>query len=370
MSRLLEPMGPHRAIDVNTQVRRLAYETAAVRLLDNLATNEELLLLRLVEWSRTNSSNLEQYISKAGRITETKSSGKRYIDFAYRLSLLTKVLGACHITRFGRLLSYITRERTNSSSNPFTLTDQERLFYLFLLIYRDADYFLTVMDLVKSEEGQPIGKLQRLFQSAYVQRLSQRIEGATDVHAQRALVERRNKVQTTWKKPETYAEHIVPPRLNWMLDLQILDAASLARNSCALTNQGKDLVATLPNGKSRVGALDAPVEWLEDSFFTASASTLLDRPLTVGSDVAGTEMANTVEKVLEDTYVWFAGRDQRVAPLDVCLLAVTIRLAAESHTAINFIDLVSLLGDRGINGRLGFEAKVLPRHNESFLTRR
>ena len=196
----------YRALEgTNTKTRRLAYLTAIISMLGRDGMSERLLLTRMVRWSQEHKSDLDDYWVQTGEVTSTRrnSSGTRYLHLATKLGLIAPVAGAYRVTRIGRVLPALI-ERHAINANPFFLTQAEHLFYVHLLLERDADVILTITGRLVEQPGISLAQLQRTFQEDFLDRLSRKIESSSDERLKQNLLQRRDEVKA-WTKPGRYA---------------------------------------------------------------------------------------------------------------------------------------------------------------------
>jgi len=75
--------------------------------------------------------------------------------------------------------------------------------------------------------------------------LQQIIESSTlPTKSVREITTKLNRIKE-WKNPEKYLEHIIEPRINWLLDLDVLDKDSFQDNIISLSEKGLMLYDTL-----------------------------------------------------------------------------------------------------------------------------
>lgn len=300
------PRLSYRALEgTNTKTRRLAYLTAILSMLRRDGMSERLLLTRMVRCSQEHKSDLDDYWVQTGEVTSTRrnSSGARYLHLATRLGLIVPVAGAYRVTRIGRVLIALIQHHT-VNANPFFLTPTERLFYTRLLLERDADVLLTITDRLLEQSGISLAQLQRAFQADFLHRLKRKIKNTPDERLKRELLDRRIEVKA-WTKPERYAEHLVPPRLNWLLDLDLLEAGKFKRHRYELTTGGRRFLTTLLH-PGHNGFSDITDEWLESVFWEVAIGELLHiEPLTDWGEVDETMLHAILTRLLKETFQAF-----------------------------------------------------------------
>jgi len=358
----------YRALEgTNTKTRRLAYPTAIVSMLGRSSLGERVLLAKIARWSQDHRSDLEAYWVQTGEVTSTRrnSAGARYLHLATNLGLIAPISGAYRTTRIGLVLFAIVEEG-NTDTNPFFLGQAERLFYLYLLLDRDADVLLTITDYVTEAAGASLAQIQGDFREAFINRLGHKLAISRDGTLRRSLLERRGEVER-WTKPKRYAEHIVPPRLNWLLDLDFLEPGRFKRHRYFFTDAGNCFLSTLPRlGDTQFS--DIGDEWLTSDFWTIAVWALLDTEALMWWDQLDDESRREIcAPLLEETFKAFRHTVVPKVSLTQALLYLGLRLALEHKTAASLASLIKWLSaPRILNGRR-YEVRFSPRENESYL---
>jgi hypothetical protein len=358
----------YRAVEgTNTKTRRLAYLTAIISMLGHSSWEERVLLARIAQWSQDHRLDLSAYWVQTGEITSTRrnSAGARYLHLATNLGLIAPISGSYRATRVGLVLfALIDEKRTNT--NPFFLTRAECLSYLYLLLDQDADILLTVTDYLREHPGVALAQLQRDFQEAFLHRLSQKITFSRDDIVRQSLLERRGQVER-WRKPERYAEHIVPPRLNWLLDLGFLEPGRFRRHRYFFTETGKKFLSVLPRlGDGQLS--DVSGDWLESDFWMAVACESMDKEALMRWDQVDAESRREVcAPLLEDIFKAFRHTAVPKVSLRQALLYLSVRLILEQQIGAGPASLTEWLSaSQTLDGRR-YEVRFSPRENESYL---
>ncbi len=365
--RTLERLDYRAAEGTNTKTRRLAYLTAIVSMLGHKSWEERGLLARVAQWSQDHRPDLGAYWVQTGEITSTRrnSAGARYLHLATNLGLTAPISGGYRATRVGLVLFALIDEK-RPNTNPFFLTHAECLFYLYLLLAQDADLLLTVTDYLREHPGVALAQLQRDFQEAFLHRLSQKITLSRDDIVRQSLLERRAQVER-WRKPERYAEHIVPPRLNWLLDMGFLEPGRFRRHHYFFTEAGRRFLSELPRlGDSHLR--DVSGDWLESGFWTAVACGSIDREVLMQWDQVDDERRREVcAPLLKEVFRAFRRTAVPKVSLMQALLYLSVKLILEEGIVAGPASLTKwLLASETLDGRR-YEVRFSPRENESYL---
>ena len=358
----------YRALEgTNTKTRRLAYLTAILKMVKSDAVGERSLLIRLTRWSQQHRKELQSYWVQTGEVSSTRrnSAGARYLHLATQLGLIVSVAGAYRVTRRGRVLLALL-EPHPINANPFFLNPAERLYYTHLLLERDADAFLTVTDRLLNQPGVSLAWLQKTFQADFLYRLGQKIASSSDEKLRQELLQRQVEVRG-WTKPERYAEHLVPPRLNWLLDLGFLDPDRFKIHHYELTAAGKQFLTTLLH-PSDDGFSDVTDEWLSSAFWEVAVEKLLDlHSLLEWDAVDEASLQNVLGDLLRDTFQVFRHTFVPKVAFTQALAYMSCRLILEHRIRVSPARLRKWFASpQVLNGRR-YEVRFSPRENESYL---
>lgn len=315
----------YRGLSTNTQTRRLGYFSAAAKLMSLEPTPMDRLVAQLVEWNTNNRRALESYESQKG-VAKSPSAAKRYLKLANGLGMATALGSGLQLSDDGLLLKTLLPNETS-----FALTTAEKLFYLGQLLAYDADPLLALAAWLPHEAVPPtLGYLQRGFQGALLDWLRLRARSATNESAQRSLSDRVKTVEG-WKRPDTYAEHVVAPRLHWLLDLGLLDVGAFHHTTFVLTDPAASFFEGLTDSKSVPGS-----DWILGDFIPAAS--FLD-PQAVIRPPSDEELAQQFRESLPVLRVGVLPR----VKLDIAIRHVSLRLAADEHIYISGDSVVSRL---------------------------
>jgi len=351
--------------NTNTQTRRLAYVTALISILGRRSLPEKVLLARILRWGQAHQERLNQYWVQTGAVGSTRrnSAGARYLDLASKLGLIASISGEYHLTQVGLALSAL---KNVEQGNPFVLTDAERLFYTYLLLEKDADVLLTILRRLQEQPGIGLSALQKIYQQDFVNRLIVKGRVVEDEHLREQLRDRRLAIEAGWKKPARYAEHIVPPRLNWLLDLGFLEPTAFQRHRYHLTNAGVTLIENLPHFDKAF--YDVSATWLSGDFWRLTPRSLLNiqnaRPW---NSLNEEEQLTVCAPRLKEAFGIFQRSMVPKVSLMQALFYITVRLILEDHILVSFADLTHWLSvPRTIEGWC-YQARLSPQENVSYI---
>lgn len=182
--------------------------------------------------------NLSKF--KKGVIDKSSNgiSAKPYVEIAIDLSILNKINNIIHIGKPFKVYQVLQKE-FSKQPNPFELSDFDKLYFLESILRNDYFYFSNLLELFFFEEKMTYQNLLPKFQGVLRTSL-EKYKNQTISSDRKVLVnvETILKRINSWEKPEIYLEHLIMPRINWMLDLGILFEGD---KEYAITETGKKL---------------------------------------------------------------------------------------------------------------------------------
>lgn len=285
----------------NTQTRRLGYVTAICRALDSNYVPLPDLQRRVERWADQNNEKLKSYVSARGEMRRSTRSlaFKRYLKLTQDLQLIADVSGYLRLTKTGRVLVILDRSVDVSEVNPFRIRGEVSLLLLYQLLLLDADYLLPILDLTTAYHRQ-----SELLENAQ-QRLRRRFDllqrYAHSPISRSEMVDRARAI-AQWTKPVKYSEHLLLPRLHWLLDLELVNwKAFQTEREFRLSDWGDRLLqSTLKvEGEPLVDR-----RWCQNTLFFAWAKAL-DSPVTSWSQVPEVEQKTLIQHQVEAGFQMF-----------------------------------------------------------------
>lgn len=259
----------HRAITLKTQVRRLRYLQVMCAALRKTGLPTEGLEHQTTRWAAEHSRELTDYLSPSGEIRvgspENPSQSFRFYYAALlRFELAYEQSGSVSNSRLGAVLKHLPKPSVPKPGNSFELTVAEKALFLFVIVDRDADYFIAVLEQLMRQPGGVLNEYLSTFQEVYLNRLQirlsidrdERTSGPTRDAFQRAM---------EWRAPKRYSEDIVPPRLNWLIDLGLVlpERFGTSLPTFHLTKAGMKFCEQLSNATSHI---EVPDDWWRNGF--------------------------------------------------------------------------------------------------------
>lgn len=204
-------------VSVNTQARRLG---CVLFLLGKVAAGRKMqsLLASLPPSELADlSKNLEDNGYSSGHLTAKASSIEHYLTEAAEFRLLAKQGSIFDLTNRGHFLIDAVRPECD---RPYPLPVAAKIFFFNTIL--TVDYF--GMAAVVSSLLQGARKLidaQRDHQAELLRLLNTAARSSSDSRLHRMAQDRIISIRK-WTKPESYAEHLVSAKINWLMDLGIV----------------------------------------------------------------------------------------------------------------------------------------------------
>ncbi len=212
----------------NTKTRRLGY----LKLLSEFIKIEKKIpeskINRKFEKYSTSiliEDQLLDYKDDKGRIKITKSgiSAQPYITLAENLDLLTKINNI--YSEGKRMKVYrLVKEKINQSKseNVFDLSYFDRLFFIERILEEDFLYLSILLEFLFIKESTSFDELKAVFQSKILSRLNYYLKELGLKESVKRQIQKIRKRVLSWKNPDVYLEHIIMPRINWLVDLDFV----------------------------------------------------------------------------------------------------------------------------------------------------
>lgn len=225
-------------LSTNTKVRRLGYFKILSLFLEENKKVAAVAINRKFENYCLQYQELLNYNQfKKGLISETKSgiSAKPYIDIANDLGFVNKINNIYYTGKSFKVYQTLQTELGNTS-NIFELSSFDRLYFLECILRNDFFYFSNLLELIFIDEKTTYFNLVKTFQRQLIGCLED-YKNLNAFDDRKAL----SNIDTIlirikkWEKADVYLEHILMPRLNWMLDLGIISGTN---NEYIITNIG------------------------------------------------------------------------------------------------------------------------------------
>ncbi len=347
-------MSELKAISVKTQVRRLKYFSVFSEILGKKGKNINSFNHAIISWAENNHVDFENYYSSTGEINPRKKkkapqSLANYLDAAKALGLINQDKGWLFPTRYSLILKSIIKKESIDSTNKYELSDLEKLFFLYILTSFDTDRFLCVYDLVLQYQGLHFKDYQKKFKPHYIDFLEEKLLDANELNKQEIL-EALNRVRN-WKSAIRYSEDIVPPRVNWFLDLAIIDQMKFEETRTIVV---KETIVEINK--------------LQGEFFFNNSIDLLGiSGLTVWENENNSSKEELIFKFLQLAKNLFGVLNLPRLPLEETLLFLSLKILQENFIVVETKQLEEWIGIEKKIKRLTIGIRKSGRTYESYL---
>lgn len=252
----------------NTQIRRINVMTALILSVGMRQVPSEILKKELEKWSRDEAKINQFYKNSTGKLTNDDNpttAFPKYIQLLSSVGLVRKIGNTLSLTKQGKFVCNVLRYYQGTEY----FSHYEKIIYLDFFLRYDADTIICIYNILSSNDTPTNQKtVQKEFKPFLVDRLSAKLKYSI-THTKSKIAERRRVIQVEWEKPETYSEHFVAPRLEWMSDLGIVKKLSSGSNTTyQMTTQG---LIFFNSFSCNDGFIDFTDKWYLNNFFRKSS---------------------------------------------------------------------------------------------------
>ena len=357
-------------------VRRLRYISQLLQIVGQGPQNKDILTVKLREWSIKHADKLTKYKYNIGAAHSTKKIkathiAENYLALSVEFGLLSEISNVFHLTRIGRVIYGLLNNDHSKEKISFFLNKDEKLFYIFQLLQQDADNILTTLNMVQLLENTDLKILKQNFYKFFVDRLKAKIAACSQEHITNQLHDRIIKVTEEWKKPEAYASYFLPPRLNWLLDLGLLDVnRGIRSNVYQLTESGHKMVESLPI-LDNSNIPDVTDDWFNTKYFSEITPIILSsKDIKFWQEVDDKIRQTACEKYLPIAFEKFRNSSVPKVSLKQTILFLCLRFGIELKLITNFNELIQWFQMPRVLGDYIYEVRISARENESYIVRR
>lgn len=229
-------------ITLQTKVRRLAYLKMILDMFTKSNYYPENIFNRKIEIEAEQYNNqLLSYTNSKGIIEKSKTgnSAKPYVGALLSLQLLYTQNNMYQVSKYGKIYNIIDGKLNNKNNNFFDLEPYQKSFFLFFILSNDELYFWVLLNIIYIENNETTyKKIKEVFQSYLLSELQEVIKNSSLSAKDKGKITTKIKRIKEWKNPERYLEHIIEPRINWLIDLDLLDKNAFQKNNISLSKKG------------------------------------------------------------------------------------------------------------------------------------
>jgi len=229
-------------LTLQTKVRRLAYLKMILNLFNESNYCPDSILNRKIELeAKKYNQDLLKHINTKGiiEITKTGNSSKPYIEAMLSLKLLYAQNNKYQLSKYGKAFNVLNTKLNIFTKNYFVLSKYEQAFFLFFILENDNLYLWALIDIIYIQNNKTtIKNIKEVFQNYIIDQLQFTIKYSSISNTDKAKITSQIKRIKSWKKPQIYLEHIIEPRINWLLDLDIIDKDEFLQSNITLSQEG------------------------------------------------------------------------------------------------------------------------------------
>lgn len=141
-----------------------------------------------------------------------------YIELMQNLGLLTKINEVVRNSKYGIL--FLTLEKFSTCKNDFS--DIEKLFFMFFVLLKDADNIILILQIIFDNNGFADNNLLSQQYETYLKKRLKTKASYASAFSQHSIIEKLRRVEYVWQHVVEYSKHIIPPRIEWLIDLGLL----------------------------------------------------------------------------------------------------------------------------------------------------
>lgn len=224
-----------RLTSVTVKVRRLGYIVSIPLLVKEYPVPQRVLKKNIKDWAVDNRIPFRHYSLQlrirrkrkfVGEITTPGAAG-RYLKVTEEMGLVTDSKNV-QISKIGKVINALKFE-----GNPFNLSIGQRFLILRVLIEKDFDTLKTLHEII-DEHAHKAKDETELFREKIIRRLTLKLEKATEMNRLLLVDKLRKSIGSIkgWENGKRYySENIRAPRLEWLMDLDLLTYWDLRSNT-------------------------------------------------------------------------------------------------------------------------------------------
>lgn len=286
-----------------SETRRLAVVRKIVDLISEGFIHERILVNKLERWCEDNRETLHKsHIEPSGLVGSSlkHKSSINYLKVVQGAGLIKNLYGSRWIpTKYGDVLSKLPKNQTS-----LQLKLHEICFFIRQLLARDLTYMRNLVEAIRVSKDS--SEIPKNFKQRIVTQLSTQQEVMVSISEWQELRKRLDKAKR-WEKIRL--NHIVIPRINWMIDLRVIDWGLYKEGVIAIGDEGMTIFSNA--SKIAKGNLN---EWLQGDFyavFSRGYRNLLPSKLKLWQDLEDTHKKETAAKCIENGFQILGGREVR-----------------------------------------------------------
>lgn len=350
---------------LHTTTRSLEICSEIIRAIGNDQIPFEILEKQLIKWSNEIELSYEEYKNQKGILTKNNrptTAFIHYIDFLNSINLITRVNDNCRSTKHGLLLNLILKEKNEMS---YRLTNLEILFYLLFLFRIDSDGLLTTLELTMDSFSSQ-KKILEKFQNVFTARLETKYKYSNDFEKIKIAEKLRN-MSIKWTNIQKYSEHIIPPRLEWLSSLKLINIKRHGNATIySVSEKGVDFYLNLPIMENLTR--DINVFWYNNNAVAAFSNIIGEIKLENWNKLEDSIKTKLFSIVLLKAFDLFGKDGAMRMSLDISILFIILELVKNYSTIIEVEEVEKMISPAFTVGKYIFSLHKAARETESYIS--
>lgn len=350
---------------LHTTVRSLEICSEIIRVIGKDQIPREILQKQILNWSNKIEINYAEYKNHKGILTKNQKPTTafiHYIDFLNNINLITRLNDNYRNTKLGVFLNFLIKDK---SEMFFRLTNEEKLFYLLFLFRIDSDGLLTALNLI-IEPLTSQKKILEMFYNLFSNRLETKLKYSNDF-GKVELAEKLISISVKWNNIQKYSEHIIPPRLEWLSSLELIN---IERNTTGtlynISEKGREFYQQLPLIENQIK--DINMFWYYNHSVSAFSNIIWDTELVPWNKLSESNKKQLFSIVLYNAFD-ILGKDGAMRmSLDVTFLFIILDLIKNYKTVIEFVEIEKMLSPAFTTEKFMFSLHKAARETESYIS--
>jgi len=350
---------PLRTLNTNTKTRRLRFVAVIARFARSPST-ETRLSASLLEWASQHLSELRCHADSKGAILAStgRASAVPYLKVAKELGVIAPVGRGLALTNSGLALALLP-----ASAELFSLKMEERLFFLFELLLRDIDYICPLL-IVLTMDFQTKAQLRTRFAEAYTEHVRSLLCHCGTRRSRNLLESALDRI-ARWRRAAVYMEHIVDPRLSWLVDLELCE---MRGDSIRATEGGVRLAKAFEDHQEG-SALPITKSFLRNRFFK-SIGRILRHPSA--DHRQGPVPSEELASLLKPICLFIQRNTQSLAPNRIVASSLFryagIVLFTQNRIAADFSDMAAFFSNEETARLCGWQLRWQTAQDDGYLS--
>jgi predicted transcriptional regulator len=181
------------------------------------------------------------------------------------------------------------------------------------------------------------------------------------------IEEKLRNISVNWNNIQKYSEHIIPPRLEWLSSLELIN---IKRNSSetgySVTEKGREFYRQIPILENQVNDLNT--FWYNNHAITTFSNIIWDTDLVAWNKFHDSNKDNYFKIVLYKA-VDIYGKDGAMRmSLNITFLFIILELIKNYKIIIEFVEIEKMLSPIFITEKFIFSLHKAARETESYIS--